>query len=161
MQHSGCRAGNKRGNTVKIQRTLETAASPQQVWPFLVEPEKILQWFTLLRKFEYTTDQRSGVGAPFYYEEKSGGRIMRLHYRVTEWVEDKRLAFSLTEGPLKKDDQVWGIEATASGSKITLAEEVELAGGVLGRMLGALFVGRTIGKHLEEMLARLGRLAKA
>jgi hypothetical protein len=34
-------------------------------------------------------------------------------------------------------------------------------GGVFGRMLPALFVGRMIGKHLEEMLTRLKALAEA
>jgi uncharacterized protein YndB with AHSA1/START domain len=126
---------------MRVQRSIEIAAPPDKIWPFLVEPEKILKWFTLLQKFEYTGEQRSGVGTPFYYEEKSGGRLMKLNYAVTEWVENERLAFSMTSGPLKKDDQVWSIEA--------------------GKIIGALFAGRMIGKNLEEILAKLKSLAEA
>jgi len=145
---------------MKIQRSIEVAAPPENIWPFLVEPEKILKWFTLLKKFEYTSEQHSGVGTPFYYEEKSAGQLMKLSYRITEWVENQKIAFTMTSGPLKKDDQVWSIEATPSGSIFTLKEDIELSLGIIGKIMGALFVGRMIGKHLEEILANLKRLAE-
>jgi predicted PP-loop superfamily ATPase len=64
---------------MRLQRSINIAATPEKVWPFLVEPEKIMKWFTLLRKFEYTGNKQSGVGAVFHYEEKSGaqsGKVM-------------------------------------------------------------------------------------
>jgi uncharacterized protein YndB with AHSA1/START domain len=146
---------------MKIQRSIETTASPQRVWPLLVEPEEILKWFTLLEKFEYTSDQRRGPGATFHYEERSGRRLMKLDYRVTDWVENERFAFTLVSGPLPKDDQVWSIAVAPVGSRVTLQEDVELPGGVFGKLLLALGVGRTIGKHLGEILANLKRVAEA
>ncbi len=147
---------------MKVQRSIEIAAPPEKIWPFLVEPEKILKWFTLLEKFEYTGEQRSGVGTPFYYEEKSGSRVMKFNYAVTEWVENERLAFSMTSGNFaKKDDQVWSIETTPSGSRFTLAEDFVMPWGIIGKIMGALFAGRQIGKHLEEILANLKTLAEA
>ncbi len=86
---------------------------------------------------------------------------MKLDYRVTEWVENERFGFTLVSGPLARDDQVWRVEAQVTGSRVTLQEDVELSGGVFGRMLLALFVGRTIGNHLEDMLARLKALVEA
>ena len=145
---------------MRVQKSIEIAAPPEKIWPFLVEPEKILKWFTLLEKFEYTGEQRSGVGTPFYYEEKSVSGVMKLNYAVTEWVENERLAFSLTSGPTKKDDQVWSIEATPSGSRFTLTEDFEMPWGIIGKIMGALFVNRQIGKRLEEILANLKKLAE-
>jgi len=145
---------------MRLQRSIEIAAPPEKIWPFLVESDNILKWFTLLQKFEYTGEQRSGVGTPFYYEEKSGGRLMKLNYVVTEWVENERLAFSMTSGYLKKDDQIWSIEATPSGSRFTLTEDVEMPWGIIGKIMGALFAGRMIGKNLEEILANLKSLAE-
>jgi uncharacterized protein YndB with AHSA1/START domain len=145
---------------MRIQRSMETSALPQVVWPYLVEPEKIMRWFTLLESFAYTSEQR-GVGATFHYEERSAGRLMKLDYRVTEWVENRRFAFTMTSGPLVKDDQAWRIEAVPAGSRVTLEEDVELSGGMVGRMLLALGVGRSIGRHLEQMLARLKELVEA
>jgi uncharacterized protein YndB with AHSA1/START domain len=146
---------------MRIQKSIEIAAPPEKIWPFLVEPEKILKWFTILEKFEYTSKQRSGVGTTFCYEEKSVGRIMKLNYAVTEWVENERLAFSLTSGPTTKDDQVWSIKATPSGSIFTLTEDFEMPWGILGKILLALFIGRQIGKRLEQIIANLKNLAEA
>ena len=146
---------------MRIQRSIEIAAPPEKIWPFLVEPDKILKWFTLLRKFEYTSEQRSGVGTPFYYEEKSGGQLMKLNYVVTEWVENEKLAFSVTSGSLKKDDQVWSIEALPSGSRFTMFEDVEMPWGIIGKIIGALFGGMMIGKNIEHILANLKKLAEA
>ena len=146
---------------MKIWRSIETSATPQMVWPFLVEPEKILRWFTLLESFEYTSGAGGGPGATFHYEERSGGRLMKCDYRVTDWVENERFAFTLTSGPLVKDDQVWRVEAAPGGSRITLEEDIEMSGGVFGRLLLKLMVGRMIGGHLHEMLVRLKGLAEA
>jgi uncharacterized protein YndB with AHSA1/START domain len=145
---------------MEVQRSIEIAAPPEKVWPFLIEPEKILKWFNLLRKFEYTSEQRSGVDTTFYYEEKSGGQLMKLNYVVTEWVENEKLAFRVTSGSLKKDDQVWSIEAVPSGSRFTMFEDLEMPMGIIGKIIGALFGKSMIGKNMEKILANLKRLAE-
>lgn len=146
---------------MKIQRSVETTAPPSRVWPLLVQPVAIRRWFTLLESFEYTSDPPHGVGSTFRYEERSGGRLMKCEYRVTEWAEEERFAFTLVAGPMARDDQVWRVEPLPAGSRITLEEDVELGGGIFGRMLLKLGVGRMIGGHLEEMLANLKALAEA
>ena len=128
--------------------------------PFLVEPEKIMKWFNLLEKFEYTGQQRSGVGTTFYYEEKSGGQLMKLNYKVTEWVKNKKIAFGVTSGSLKKDDQIWSIETTPQGSRFTMFEDLEMPMGVFGKIIGALFGEMMIGKNIEKIIANLKKLAE-
>ena len=147
---------------MRIERSVEIAAPPEKVWPFLIEPERIMQWFTLLKKFEYTGEQRNGVGTPFYYEEKNGPMLMKLSYEVTEWVENERLAFRMTAGPAstRRDDQIWAIEATPSGSKFTCTEELEIPWGVIGRMLAALMAS-IVGKRIQEMLDNLKKVVEA
>ena len=81
---------------MNITNFIDIAAPPEKIWPFIIEPEKILNWFTLLRKFEYTGEQRSGTGTTFYYEEKSGPRLMRFNFEVTEWMEKEKIAFVST-----------------------------------------------------------------
>ena len=145
---------------MRVERSIEIAAPPEKIWPFLVEPEKIMKWFTFLRKFEYTGEQRSGVGTPFYYEEKSGPQLMKLSYMVTEWVENKRLAFVMTSGTLKKDDQIWSLEAIPSGSRFTMTEDAEMPWGIISKILGALLAGM-VGKNIEKILGNLKSLVEA
>lgn len=146
---------------MKIQRSIEIAAPPEKIWPFLVEPERIVKWFTLLEKFEYTGDKHSGAGATFYYEERSFGKLNKLNYVVTEWVENEKFAFNMTSGNAKKDDQVWSIEATPSGSRFTAFEDLEMPMGIIGKIIGALLGGVMIGGNIDKILANLKKLAEA
>lgn len=146
---------------MRVERCIEINATPEKIWPFLTEPEKIMKWFTLLEKFEYTGDNRGGVGTTFYYEEKSGGQLLKMNYIVTEWVENEKLAFSVTSGSLKKDDQVWSIETIPAGSIFTMFEDLEMPMGIIGKVIGALFGGMMIGKNMEKIISNLKMLAEA
>jgi len=146
---------------MRVQRSIEIAAPPEKIWPFLVEPERILKWCITFEKFEYTSDQRSGIGTPFYLEERAAGRLMKLNFAVTEWLRNKRLGFSMTSGDfVKAYEQTWTVEATPSGSRFTFREEIEFPYGMIGKILG-LFGRRRSGAIVGEMLARLKRLAEA
>jgi uncharacterized protein YndB with AHSA1/START domain len=144
---------------MKLKRSIEIAVSPEKIWPFLVEPEKIMKWFTFLKKFEYTGKQKTGAGTAFYYEEKSGPRLMKLNYEVTEWIVNKKLAFKLNSGPLKKDDQIWSLETIPSGTRFTMTEDVELPWGMIGKILDGPLSG-TVEKNIEKILDNLNSLMK-
>jgi len=145
---------------MRVQRSIEIAAPPEKVWPFLVEPEKILEWCITFEKFEYTSDQRNGVGTPFYLEERAAGRLMKLNFAVTEWLRNKRLAFSMTSGDfVNAYEQTWTVQATPSGSRFTFMEEIEFPYGIIGKILGLLGRRRS-GAIVGEMLAMLKRLAE-
>ena len=116
-----------------------------------------MKWFSFLKKFEYTGKQKGGVGTTFYYEEKSGPQLMKLNYVVTEWDENKKIAFKLSSGPLRKDDQTWSLEAIASGTRFTMCEEVEMPWGVIGKALDGPLSGM-VGKNIEKILGNLNSL---
>jgi hypothetical protein len=50
-----------------VTMSVDIEAPPEKVWPYLVEPEKCMQWFTALKIFKYTSEEQGGVGArPVY-----------------------------------------------------------------------------------------------
>jgi uncharacterized protein YndB with AHSA1/START domain len=146
---------------MKVQRSVEIKSPPEKVWPWLIEPDKIRKWFTLLRKFEYTSEQRGGVGTTFYYEEKSGGQLLKMNYKVIEWEENRKIAFGVMSGSLKKDDQVWSIDSTPTGSRFTMFEDLDMPMGIIGKFIGALFGQMMIGKNMEKILGNLKNLAES
>jgi len=141
--------------------SIEIASPPEKIWPFLVQPEKILKWCIFLQKFEYSGEQHSGVGTPFYSEEKVGGQLVQLNFVVTEWVENKSVVCRMTSGNfLKGYEQRSTIEIAPSGSRFTYIEESQLPYGAIGKILG-LFARSGAEAHVKEMLARLKSLAEA
>ena len=146
---------------MKVHKSIGIAATPEKIWPFLVEPEKILKWCITFIKFEYTSEQHSGAGTTFYLEEKAGGSLMKLNFRITEWLENERVAFSMTSGnSVKGYDQSWTVETTPSGSRFTFMENVRLPYGIIGKIIG-LFVQRSSAATVAKMLPRLKSLAEA
>ena len=147
---------------MKVQRSIEIAAPPAKIWPFLVEPEKILKWCITFKKFEYAGEQRSGVGTPMYIEEKvSPMPLMKLHFKVTEWVENEKLAFNLTSGTGTKGyEQRWAVEALPSGSRFTFMENFEMPFGIIGKMIGPLAERGSLAT-VKKMLVILKSLAEA
>jgi uncharacterized protein YndB with AHSA1/START domain len=146
---------------MKVQKSIEISAPPDKIWHFLIEPEKILKWCITLQKFEYTGEQRSGVGTTFYLEEKTGGPLMKLNFSITEWAENERVAFSMISGTFVKGyEQSWTVEATTSGSRFTFLEEVKLPYGIIGKIIG-LFAQRGSEATVGKMLPKLKSLAEA
>lgn len=146
---------------MKVQKSIGIEAPPEKIWPFLVEPDKMLKWCITFIKFEYNSEQRSGVGTTFYLEEKAGGPLMKLNMRITEWVENERVAFSLISGNFVKGyEQSWTVEATPSGSTFTFIEEVALPYGIIGKIMG-LFAKRGSEATVGKMLPKLKSLAEA
>ena len=146
---------------MKVQDSIEIAAPPERVWPFLVQPERILEWCLTFRRFEYTGNQQSGAGTTFYVEEKAGGPLMKLNFAVREWEENRKLAFSMTSGTFVKGyEQTWSVDAAPTGSVFTFMEQVKLPFGVIGKAM-ELFAGRGSAATVKKMLARLKSLAEA
>ena len=73
---------------MNVQMSIEIKEPPEKVWPFMIEPEKVLEWYIPLKKFEYTGEKQKEVGAPFYFEEKTTGGTIKLNCKVTEVVEN-------------------------------------------------------------------------
>jgi hypothetical protein len=112
---------------MRVQKLIDIDASPKSIWPFFIETEKILQWCITFKKFEYSNDQRSGVGTPVYIEEQAGGPLMKLHFNITECRENEKLALHMVSGTgVKFYDQSWSLEPIQSGSRFMFMEDVEL-----------------------------------
>jgi uncharacterized protein YndB with AHSA1/START domain len=141
--------------------SVDIQALPEKVWPYLVEPEKTMQWFTALKVFEYTSEQHTGVGSTFYWFEEASGRIYNLYFETTEWVENEVFAYRMTSGDFfKRYDERWEIVATADGCRFTFNDHIEFPYGLIGKIIG-WFAARGAQDTGAEILANLKRLAEA
>jgi hypothetical protein len=145
---------------MKIEKSIEISAVAENIWPFLIEPANILKWCSTVKTITHTSEQRSGLMTPFYFEEKAVGRLMKLHFVITEWTVNRRIAFKMTSGNLVKSyEQRYTLEPTASGVRFTCFEHVTLPFGILGKFLE--FFRRPVSEaHIERMLVRLKSLGE-
>ena len=146
---------------MRVQKSIDISAPTERVWPFFVEPEKVLQWCFTYKKFEYSGDRRSGVGTPVYVEEQAGGSLMKIHFEATEWKENEKLAWRMVSGTgVKSYRQVFSLEAIPSGSRFTFMEEVELPMGIIGKLIG-LIAEQMSKATVDKMQLKLKALAEA
>jgi uncharacterized protein YndB with AHSA1/START domain len=143
---------------VRIEKSIDIAASPEQIWPYLVVPEKFLQWWYTVQAYKPKEQVLRGVDSTFYIEEKCAGPLMKLNFKVTEWEENRKLSFEMTSGSgVKAYVQNWTIERQQTGCKFILMEEWEAPFGIFGKISEVFLRGKSE-KLMEEYLVKLKRL---
>ena len=121
---------------MKVQRSIDIESTPEKVWPFLVEPDKIMKWCFTLSNFEYKIQNNEGVGAEFKYIEKGKTRNITVECIVTKWIENKRISFKMTKGTgLKQYDESWIIDEIPSGIRFRFIQNSELPYGIIGKLM--------------------------
>jgi uncharacterized protein YndB with AHSA1/START domain len=145
---------------MKVQKSIAIEASRQSIWPFLVQPAKILEWYEAMHRLEYRGEQRGGVGTTFYAEEEAAGHLMKLNFVITDWVEYERIAFKMTSSDFVKSyEQTWTLEPVPTGTRFTYTEDITLPYGAAGKLLG-LFAHRRSQSTLGAMLGKLKGFAE-
>jgi uncharacterized protein YndB with AHSA1/START domain len=146
---------------MKAQGSIIMHAAPEKVWPYLVEPEKVLQWCSTYRKFEYAGDQHSGVGSRIYLEEQAGGPLMKINFEAAEWEQNKTLVLRMVSGSgVKSYHQTYRLEKVEQGCQLSFMEEVELPMGFIGKIIG--LIGEGMSKAtIQKIQLKLKSLVEA
>lgn len=143
-----------------VTMSVDIEAPPDKVWPFLVEPDLCMQWFPMVKRYEWTSE-RSGVGSTFTWTEEASGRTFYIDFETTEWDPPHAFGFSQVRSDfLKSYDERWVIEATDSGSRFSFNDRIEFPYGPFGKIIG-YFAARSARQTGGEILANLKRLAEA
>ena len=146
---------------MRIQKAIEVNVPADRVWPYFVDPEKIMQWCITFKKFEYTSDQHGGVGTPVYIEEQAGGPLMKMRFEITEWKENEMVILRMVSGPMmKSNEQSWKLETTPPGSRINFREDIEFSLGIIGKLLDSIEARASVGT-IDKMLVKLKSLVEA
>ena len=146
---------------MRVQKAIEVNVPTNRVWPFFVEPEKIMLWCITFKKFEYTSDQQSGIGTPVYIEEQAGGPLMKMRFEISEWKENEAVALRMVSGPMMKSyEQFWKLEPIPSGSRKNFREDIEFSLGIIGKLLDSIAARSSTGT-IDKMLLKLKGLVEA
>jgi uncharacterized protein YndB with AHSA1/START domain len=145
---------------MEVHGSIDIAAPPEKVWRYLTELEKIQQRFSSVEEVRYTGDRRDCVGATFFMRERVGDECYHFYFVVTEWIENRVLAFRMTAGHFfKAYEQRWTIDPIPYGSRFSFHDRIEFQGGFFGRLIGWSMRRRSTATG-EAMLTRFKTLAE-
>ncbi len=110
-----------------ITTAIDLAATPSEVFPWLVEPDLLAQWIGGFVSSEAMTDgpTRAGSRSRDVLEEK--GRRLVIETEITEFVADRRLSVHIRWDTGESDDR-YDLEPVASGTRLTYVSDVRLKG---------------------------------
>ena len=145
---------------MQVKKSIEIKAPAERIWPYLIDPEKIMQWCITFREFEYTGEQDSGVGTAIFIEEKAAGPVMKMDFSVTEWEENEVVTLKKVSGSMPKSyQQRWHIQPQNGDSEFTFFEEIQMPWGFIGKLIESFGQGASE-RTVDEMLQILKRLVE-
>ena len=146
---------------MKVDKSIQILATPENIWPFLVQPEKLIMWFDSFIKCEYSSEKKSGIGTAYYVEEKVPGPLRRINFEAVDWDENERLTLKMSSGKNVSSYEIrWNLNEVKSGTTFHFVEDVGMPFGVIGKVLGK--VGqKTADKMVDGMLTKLKKLSEA
>lgn len=144
---------------MKVEKSIEIAASPEKLWPLLSKKESLLKWHPNAQEFDFIGDQHSGVGAKFFMVGKTDGRLMRSICEITEWQENKKFTFREIWGMTKKFETEFTIEPIKTGSRLTIFWDTVMPYWIIGQIM-LWMMSKQWMKMSEEMLVNIKKLAE-
>ncbi|HEX2045438.1 MAG TPA: SRPBCC family protein [Gaiellaceae bacterium] len=134
------------------EHTVEIAAAPEEVFPYLVDGERRLEWMGVLQESEKLTDGPPGVGSRWRDVFEDHGHRIELDAELEEYEPGRRLVVRLRNRAFESTStQV--LEEAAGGTRLTAVIETEYK--ALAARLMAGVVTRHAQKQLEADLTRL------
>lgn len=140
---------------MKVERSVEIAASPEAVYEVIMNPACLEEWVTIHVGLDDAQDRKLQQGSELTQRLHLAGRGFTVRWRVVENDPARRVVWE-GRGPLRSHAGVtYELEPTGDGrTRFTYINEFALPGGPLGRMAGPV-VKRVTGGELDRSLDRL------
>ena len=91
---------------MRIDYSMELSCTPDQVWPYLEDPELQKQWMKGLLENQSTSEGPTRVGSTFRMRIKEGSRTADYEGQVTAYEKQRHLGIRMWGGGLPKDTAI-------------------------------------------------------
>lgn len=88
-----------------VMTAIDIAASPSEVFPWLIEPARLARWIGGFSGSEPLTDGPTGVGSRSRDVLVENGRRMVIETEITDFVADRRLGVHVRSDSHESDDR--------------------------------------------------------
>lgn len=144
---------------MKVEREIDIAAAPEDVYAILMDAERLEDWVTIHDELLEAPDGPLKKGSELTQRLKIAGRCFTVRWTVVENERARRVVWK-GRGPMRsKASAVYQLSPDGDGTHFSYLNEYNLPGGPLGRLAGPV-VGRVTAGELDRSLERLRRLVE-
>ena len=145
----------------KLTKSIEIEASPEKVFAFLLDAEKMNEVTKGYSESEYTSKGPVGVGTTIHFVGKAGGSQAEYDMEYTEFEKNKKISMHTIGASKLKMQYSNTLEPTAKGTKLTITYDYELPYSILGKIVDKLRVSKDIEKSSEKQLSDMKKALEA
>lgn len=145
----------------KVTKSIELEASPEKVFAFINDMEKMNAVNKGSSEGEYTSKGPVGVGSTLHFVGKAGGSQSEWDMEITEFEKDRKVAMRTIGASKFRMSAFRTIEPMAKGSKLTIAMDYEVPYSILGKIVDRLRVSKDIEKQSERTLQSIKKALEA
>jgi len=145
----------------KLAKSIEIEASPEKVFAFFIDSEKMNEISKGSTEMEPTSKGPVGVGSTSHWVATAGGNQQEWDMEVTEFVKNKKMVTRTIGASKFKAGISFTLEPTAKGTKVTYSMDYELPYSVLGKLIDKLKVGKDIEKNIGAVMEKAKKSLEA
>ncbi len=140
---------------MKVERSIEIAATPERIYQVIMDPACLEQWVTIHAALEDAPAGQLERGSELTQRLELAGHGFTVHWKVIENRPARRVEWQ-GKGPMRSHAGVTYELAPDGdgGTRFTYTNEFALPGGPLGRIAGSV-VRRVTAGELDRSLDRL------
>lgn len=146
---------------MKIQKTTRIETSPEHLWQFLTDPEKVRSWTPSVVSDEPISSGPPEVGFKSLMKIKEGSKIVEYDSEITIYAPERQLGLVLRGGNLGKGpmDVMYTLEPEPHGTSLTYEARWQPHGLMLKLM--SPIITRIAQNNVIEQMGLLKSLAEA
>jgi carbon monoxide dehydrogenase subunit G len=139
---------------MKVERSIEIAASPEAVYDVVMDPQRLADWVTVHDELVHAPDGILEEGDELAQKLKVAGQAFKVSWTVAKAELGRDVEWE-GRGPMGTKARVsYDLEPRGDGTCFNYINEYDFPGGPLGK-LGAKAFERTAGKEADRTLEKL------
>jgi uncharacterized protein YndB with AHSA1/START domain len=149
---TGC---SRERRSAEIEESVWLNAKPEEVWPYLVQPEKLTQWLTEMHEVAWLDEGPIRVGNRYVVEKEVRGEVHRYESEVTKLEENRLYGFTSEATGFSRVEGVWELAPEHGGCRFTMRERIDTQANWL---IERLFVQPGAARAVRRFQAQLKQL---
>jgi uncharacterized membrane protein len=126
----------------------------------MIRWDRVPEWMDMIKKVEYTSEQKETVGATAHWIGEAGGVKSEWDTETTEWEVNERGAWRSIRGTFTGIGSIT-LNPSENGTKATFIMDYDLPYSILGKIIDKLRVCKAVEKGITRALKKLKELVEA